>query len=334
MMVAPHIPIYQSGTSKIAVLHLETPDELSVLEPERLLPLIRDIYQKSRETGLSVNKLAIIELFGDRDVFRVHFIQYVPQTDQIDKNGNCGNALIVSFLYLLEMNLIRQEAVMESVNTGQVSRICDLNESVGTSHTVLMEFLNPAGSMTKSLLPTGSPRDRLAEKGELLGDVSVVDAGNPYVWLKADRISARDLFLWGRSEYNKMMRIRRKVQQVLQIDPNSVFPKVAVIASSTASTHHLRARMISVPSWHPSFATTGIVNLSTAAVCEGTIVHERILQAKREFDGQWLAVQTPDGTVHARISQGRRRQIDAVSIKQNVQRIGGIQDANASRIIV
>ena len=63
----------------------------------------------------------------------------------------------------------------------------------GTASPIKLKFLNPAGSVTGKLLPTGNPVDVLEVPGLGPVSVSIVDAANPLVFVKA-----KDLGLTGK----------------------------------------------------------------------------------------------------------------------------------------
>lgn len=55
----------------------------------------------------------------------------------------------------------------------------------GTGARIRLDFLDPGGSVTAGLLPTGNPMDRLALPGRPPVTVSLVDATNPVVFVAA-----------------------------------------------------------------------------------------------------------------------------------------------------
>ena len=124
----------------------------------------------------------------------------------IDWKGNCGNISSGAALYAVDMNLVKPVepyTVVRIYNTNTdkliIAKVPVKNGKTvstgtykidgvpGTGAKITLDFLEPAGSVTKKLLPTGHPTDciDLGEKGKF--DVSIIDAANPVVFLKAEQ---------------------------------------------------------------------------------------------------------------------------------------------------
>ena len=56
----------------------------------------------------------------------------------------------------------------------------------GTGAPIGLRFLDPGGSRTRALLPTGQPRDKLSPPSGKEIEASLVDATNPVVFVRAD----------------------------------------------------------------------------------------------------------------------------------------------------
>jgi 2-methylaconitate cis-trans-isomerase PrpF len=162
----------------------------------------------------------------------------------------------------------------------------------GTGAPIEVEFLSPGGSKTGRLLPTGSSADVLPVEGFGMVDVSLVDAGNPCVFVSAsalgvcggespDDLEARADFM-GVTES-----IRRKaaVAMGLATDVGSAplsIPKVAIVATSMetttlsgatvpASDVDVVVRMMSMGRPHRAVPVTGALCLAAACRISGTI---------------------------------------------------------------
>lgn len=313
------VALYRSGTSVIAVLERDA-GEFSAVDR---LAVAQEVFRQSCKSGVPTNKIAILQRTPTDGIHRVQFIQYVPEANSIDLGGNCGNALIASYVHLTVNGYADQPLRMHSENTGQ-SSLMRYEGGRERTHSVLVEFLNPVGSVTHQLLPTGSRCDLV--RGPLGQDieVSIIDAGNLYVLVHADDISSADLMDWQEEQYADLLHVRRSVSERLGMDPQSVFPKVAAVAAPSGSDHNLQARMISVPSWHPSFASTGIVNLCASVLLEGSVVQQAIEHSQREFDGRHLTVRTPAGKMCSQILTEERHQVSSVLLQQKVTQLGGL----------
>ena len=159
----------------------------------------------------------------------------------------------------------------------------------GTGARVELAFLNPAGSRTGALLPTGNAVDVIDGI-----KVSLVDCGNPCCF-----VSAKDLSTDGHilpdaiAEDPKLLRtleaIRRKASVLmgLSMDTTSAagsVPKISMI--SKASTHtllsgkimkqsdiDLQIRAISVGQPHRAVPVTVAMAVAAAAKIPGSVVH-------------------------------------------------------------
>ena len=125
----------------------------------------------------------------------------------IDWRGNCGNISSAVGLYAVDEGFVKpvEPATTVSIyntNTGKMIYATvpvkdgrglsegdyEIRGVPGTGARILLEFDDPAGSVTKKLLPTGNVKDciDLGKKGRFT--VSVVDAANPVVFCKAEEL--------------------------------------------------------------------------------------------------------------------------------------------------
>lgn len=128
------------------------------------------------------------------------FVQVGVDRAVVDYAGNCGNLTAAVGPYAVDENLV---AVPDAPST--VVALRNLNTDVriratvplaggraawrgdtvidgvpGSGAPIVTEYLDPAGSVTGKLFPTGSPRD------VILGhDVTVLDVTTPYVFVRA-----------------------------------------------------------------------------------------------------------------------------------------------------
>ncbi len=234
----------------------------------------------------------------------------------IDWSGNCGNLSAAVGLFALVRGLVAAPA------SGIVSlRIWQANvgETIiahwpvqdgqpveeGDFHLagvafpgalVTLDFLDPGGKAT--VLPTGRPVDRL-EVPDVGGiEVSLINAGNPTIFMRA-----ADLGLSGtesRAVLNQDARLLTRCEAIrahgavamgLATHPAEATayrphtPKLAFVAPAReylasdgttvgADEIDLLARILSMGAWHHAFTATGAVALAVAAVLPGTLVQE------------------------------------------------------------
>jgi len=237
-------------------------------------------------------------------------------TTHIDYKPNCGNISSGVGPYAVERGLVpitepvtrvriyntntRKIIVAEvPVRDGvvEVEGDCAIDGVPGSGARILLDFLDSGGGATGKLLPTGQPRDELEVDGHRY-IVSLVDAGNPYVFVRAE-----DLGLTGtelatevnadRALLDHLEAIRGAAAEMygfvanradaLARSPN--LPKIAFVTTPkdyTASTGvpvhaadiDLVARGLSGQIVHKAFAVTGALCTGAAARVPGTVVHE------------------------------------------------------------
>ena len=166
---------------------------------------------------------------------------------------------------------------------------------------IRLDFLDPAGSMTGKLLPTGLPTETVTIPSGTYR-VSCVDAANPFIF-----VSAEDLGLAGSESVAELhervgatvMEIRAvmAVRMGLATSPEAArlvmgTPKVAIVgrakdytASSgkfvEAESTDIWVRAYSMGRPHPSIPMTGAVCVGAAASIPGTLVHSIVSSVVR-----------------------------------------------------
>jgi 2-methylaconitate cis-trans-isomerase PrpF len=135
------------------------------------------------------------------------FAQVQIQQAAVGYRGNCGNMSSAVGPFAVDEGIVRPNgdtAVVRifNTNTSKIIRstfpltegraAVDGNLEIpgvaGTGAPVRLDFLSPGGAVTGKLLPTGHPVDRLDVPGIGPIDVSMVDAANPCVFVRAHDI--------------------------------------------------------------------------------------------------------------------------------------------------
>lgn len=265
----------------------------------------------------SLNKVCVVgpASRADADVDYT-FIQFTPDTDTVDYGGNCGNMSSAIGPFAIEEGLVPcppdgEAAVrIHNTNTGKVIvarfAVADgelaadgdfaLDGVAGTAAPVKLEFLDPGGARTGTLLPTGKAVDRLDVPGLGRIEASLIDAANPAVFVTAEALgksgteSPQDLendaaFLAA------MEAIRRAASVAMGMTADldaagklASVPKVAMISAPAdaptlsgkplaAGDHDIAIRMISVGQPHRAVPITGAICLAVAARLPGSIPH-------------------------------------------------------------
>ncbi|KAF9636584.1 hypothetical protein BFW01_g7480 [Lasiodiplodia theobromae] len=129
----------------------------------------------------------------------------------VDFSGNCGNMAAGVGPFALDEGMVRVEqgkrtvdirilntntsrllvATVEVDELGQYKEDGDfkIDGVKGTGSMVRVAFLEPSGSMTGSLLPTGNATDVIHLEGQDLSVIaSLVDAANPFIFIDASTL--------------------------------------------------------------------------------------------------------------------------------------------------
>jgi 2-methylaconitate isomerase len=242
------------------------------------------------------------------------FAQIAVDAPVVDYGANCGNLSAAVGPFAVDEGLVPTPADGEilvrihNTNTGKVieSRFCVVDGRAavtgalavpgvaGTGAPVRLDFLDPAGSRTGALLPTGRPADELHLADGRTVRASLVDASNPVVIVLATDVgltavehpdaldadaAAMSLLDQVRRAGGVAMGLGRTTQDVPLSNP-----KIAVVAppapSTTLAGHPVDAqdcdllvRMVSMEKAHRAVTVTGALCLGVAARVPGTLPH-------------------------------------------------------------
>ncbi len=242
------------------------------------------------------------------------FAQVSVKDAAVDYSGNCGNMSSAVGPFAVDEGLVPaagDEAVVRIHNTNTnkiiVSRFAlddglaavdgdfKLPGVAGTGAPIRLEFLDPGGSGTGKLLPTGAPAEVLEAPGLDRITASLVDAASPCVFVPADALGASctempdalntpDLL-------DKLEAVRRtaSVRMGIARTPNEAaripgVPRVALVSGPQAAKTlagetlapndmDLTVRMISMGQPHRAVPLTGALCLAVASRIEGTVVN-------------------------------------------------------------
>lgn len=261
------------------------------------------------------SKVAIIAPSQRADADVDYTFGYVGINEAVvDYDGNCGNISSGVGPFAIEQGLVpavepvtrvriyntNTKKLIEAevpVRDGQVVTEGDyaIDGVPGTGAKIVLNFLNAGGAKTGRLLPTGNVRDEITLQDGRKVAVSLVDAANPAVFVKA-----ADIGLTGRElpqdavdnpdilAVMEDIRITAAIMMGLAPDKDHVgpaVPKVAFVAppqdysTSTGRMVHagevdLLARTKALAVMHKAYAVTGGICLATAALIDGSVVNE------------------------------------------------------------
>ena len=266
----------------------------------------------------SLSKIAVVAPSARADADVDFTFAQVGVTDEtVDYVGTCGNISSAVGPFAVDEGLVRADEETATVrifntNTGKtyharfpveegaagVNGEFELPGVSGAGARITLEFMDPGGAATGSLLPSGNAVDIFEIEGVGRVEVSMVDATNPMVFVRA-----KDLGLSGgegpglidaqvevmvnleqiRAEAAVRMglaRDRREASESVQ-----AVPKVVLVAPPleymdlkgeiiAAEDCDIAARIVSMGKTHRAFALTGAMCLAVAARIPGTVVHE------------------------------------------------------------
>jgi 2-methylaconitate cis-trans-isomerase PrpF len=311
----------RGGTSRGAYLRADDLPSESAARDELILaiygsPDVRQIDGLGGADSLT-SKVAIIgpSARPDADVDYT-FGQVGITTSEIDYKPNCGNISSGVGPYAIQQGLVAAVEPLTHVriyNTNtkkvivadvpvrdgvvEVEGDCRIDGVPGSGARILLDFLDSGGSATGKLLPTGRPRDVLEVDGQRY-TASLVDAGNAYVFLRAEELGLDGTELVDRVNndralLDKIESIRGAAAELygfvadrkdaLRLSPN--LPKIAFVAPPqeyrTASGRVIRANEIdllgrgfSAQILHKAYAVTGAICTGAASKAPGTVVNE------------------------------------------------------------
>jgi len=224
----------------------------------------------------------------------------------IDYSANCGNISSAVGPFVIEKGWVRLEEPYTTVrifntNTRKMIHarvpvkkgkvVTDGDYAIdgvpGTGARIELSFFDPGGAATGRLLPTGNALDEvLLESGEKIS-LTIVDAGNPTAFLRAEDLGLRGTelpseFDQDRKNMEKLEGIRKKVAELVGISVNPSIPKIAFISSPRgydalnkrkveAEEIDFVARAMAMGRMHKVFPITGGIPAAIGAILPGSV---------------------------------------------------------------
>ena len=274
----------------------------------------------------SLSKVCVVGK-SDRDDADIDytFAQISVNRDNVGYSANCGNmssavgpfavdeGLVIpndeeAFVRIYNTNtdkLIHSRFAMDD-NVAAVDGDFELQGVAGTGAPVCLEFIDPGGAVTGSFLPTGNVIDVIEVDGVGKVDVSIVDAGNPCVFVDATVLGVRGTET--PMEIDSMVDVMAKLESIrahvavlmglvgkakdaAQFSPS--LPFVGIISSpqdsKTLSGEKVKAdqadltvRILSSGNIHRALPLTGAICCASAAYIVDSIVHRHTRKAALE----------------------------------------------------
>jgi 2-methylaconitate cis-trans-isomerase PrpF len=259
----------------------------------------------------------------------------------IDYGGNCGNISSAVGPYAIDEGLVRatdptttvriwqtntRKLIIAHVPTAggaraQVEGDYAIDGVPGTGAMIIMEFIEPGGSMTGRLLPTGLPAEPLNVPGAGTITVSLVDAANPVVFVRPADVGLTGLEMPDQIDSDpdllrriEAIRAHGAVRMGLAKTPEDAtakspgVPKLALASPPSRYTStsgqtvaadaiDVVGRIMSMGRLHRSYALTGAICTAVASLIEGTVVHAVTRQASGHE--RTIIIGHPAGTIEA-----------------------------------
>jgi 2-methylaconitate cis-trans-isomerase PrpF len=236
----------------------------------------------------------------------------------VDYAGNCGNISSGVGPFAIDQGLVEAvepvtEVRIHQTNTGRMivaevpvaegKAAVDGDYSIagvpGSGARIMLDFSDTAGAVTGHILPTGNATDTLDVEGVGQIEVSIVDAGNPVVFLRASALGLQGTESPAEIDgdaklLDSIERVRGHAAQLVEIvkdwreaaESSPYVPFIALVEPpqeyvSFATGQKVKqgqidfvSRLLFMLRMHKTYPITGTVCTGAAAKIEGTVVHE------------------------------------------------------------
>lgn len=257
----------------------------------------------------SLSKICVVapSTRQDADV-EYTFIQVGIEDNSLDMAGNCGNMSSAVGPFALDEGLLPASAlggrlVEEQGRSYSTVRLFNTNTSKiihskfavtqtedklkykpdgtftidgvsGTASPIALSFINPAGSKTGKMLPSGQVLDQLSLSDGTVIDSSLVDIANPAIFIRASDVGVTlpcsgtaldtDTELMARLED-----IRRAGATQMGLDPNvRSIPKILLLSEPQGEDIDIRTLALSMGRCHKAVPLTHALNLGKSLLSE------------------------------------------------------------------
>jgi 2-methylaconitate cis-trans-isomerase PrpF len=226
----------------------------------------------------------------------------------VDYSANCGNISSAVGPYAVDKGLVRPVEPFTTVriyntNTKKMiySRVpvkkgkvvsdgdYEIAGCPGTGARIELSFMDPAGAVTGKLLPTGNVVDDVRlDTGERYA-VTIVDAGNPTAFVRAEELNLTGDELpaaldQDKATQAKLEAIRRKVGELMGIVVSQSIPKICFVAPArdyktvtgkvvAKGDVSLLARVMAMGKMHKVFAITAAIPAAIGAILPDSVVN-------------------------------------------------------------
>jgi 2-methylaconitate cis-trans-isomerase PrpF len=263
----------------------------------------------------------------------------------IDWKSNCGNISSAVGPFAIDEGLVDgvepvTKIRIHQVNTGrviiaevpvkgnraEVEGTHRIDGCPGTGAKIILDFADSAGGLTGRLLPTGNTLDTLEVEGEGRFEASLVDAGIPVVFIRAEALGLKGSETPQEIDANK--KLLSKIEKIRSVAAQAMglcrdwrkathevpySPFFAICAPPISYTNwttgekipaeavDLVVRLLFMQVMHKTYPVTGTVCTVAAAMTPGTVANRlsrpEIMQKGELRIGHPAGVITPEGKV-------------------------------------
>jgi 2-methylaconitate isomerase len=216
------------------------------------------------------------------------FAQVAVEDAVVDLTGNCGNLTAAVAHYAVDeaMVAVTEPATvlhLRNLNTGVIIRATvavangraaweggtAIDGVPGHGAALATDYLDPAGSVTGSLFPTGCRREELAGH-----TVSIVDVSSPYVFLTAGSVGLTGAEAPAELNHRpdlltELEAIRAEAGRRIEVDSQAI-PRLVLVSAG----RDLRVQATSMGKFHHAVPMTGALCIGAAARLPGTVVYD------------------------------------------------------------
>lgn len=284
----------------------------------------------------SLSKVCVVEPTdpsSDSDAADVNytFVQIGVRNDEVDYSSNCGNMTSAIGPFAVDSGMVRKlanenEEVTVRIRNTNTGKIIDstflvgedgmaatygdftIDGVAGAAAKIRLAFLDPAGSKTGTMLPTGSSVDIFDGIS-----ASCIDVGNPCVFVSAseldvpgdltpDAIDAHPTILKRFESIRRQAAIKMGIAKTDNEIPGSI-PKIAMVSPSTSGSNlpqtlksDIVVRAISVGQPHRAIPITVSMAVAAAAKVRGSTVEKAYAASGQQpVDPDGITIGHPTG---------------------------------------
>lgn len=364
---------YRGGTSRAVIfMARDLPRAM-----DQWAPIFRgaigspDVYGRQLDgMGGGISSLSKICVVGPSTVGEAADVDYTfaaigVRDDAVDYSSNCGNMSAAIGPFAVDSGLVAPGADhgecvvrIHNTNTGKIIRSTfsvtggeaaasgdfSIDGVAGTAPPIKLEFLEPAGSKTGQLLPTGQAADSWSDADVGSYQVTCIDVGNPCVFVEAEALVSPIPVKFtpaGIEEDEDLMRRLERIRRAAGVRmglaareedvPGSV-PKIAMVwkpRQFTASKQQrplpeggdVCVRALSVGQPHKAVPVTVALSLAAAAQLPGTVVHKCRGNVTSKGRAGGLEITHPSGSLKVDAEFNAQGKLESAAVFRTARRL-------------